>query len=301
MDLSPFRERIEEQIGPIGAIEPIEKGFSFEQKFKIQADSVDYLARLSPLTSYAEKANEFALMQQLYANGVQCNRPISLFTDEASGAVCAVYSYVPGVDAEEQIANLPELTQYQIGVDAGRDLKRINNLRGETNTWKARKWQKHKRYVERYFQQAYRFQHDEQVLRFIETHYDPTEADRDHLQHDDFHLGNIILHGESYGGVIDFNRYDWGDPLHEFVKLEWFTWPVSAAFARGQIEGYFDNRPLDDAICTQISVYIAMSIFSTIVWTLETHPHTWPEVEPLMQSILTRYDYFARVRPQWAG
>ncbi|MCE7983264.1 MAG: aminoglycoside phosphotransferase family protein [Caldilinea sp. CFX5] len=299
--IDPFRREIEAAIGPIQTITPIAKGFSFEKKFKLTSDRGDFLARLSPIDAYATKAQEFALMQQLYAVGVHCNQPILILQDEASATVCTLYRYLAGVDAEENIGALSVATQYAIGVAAGQDLHRINSLSRATNTWKARKWQKHERYVKRYFQQAYRLKNDEQLLRFIETHYDPTEATQDHLQHDDFHLGNIVLNGEQYGGILDFERYDWGDPLHEFVKLEWFTWPVSAAFARGQVAGYFGKRPLSDAECLQIAVYLAMSLLSTLVWTREFHPHVWPETEKQILSIMARYDNFARIRPPWTA
>jgi aminoglycoside phosphotransferase (APT) family kinase protein len=298
--IDPFRSEIEATIGSIQAITPIAKGFSFEKKCKLTSERGDFLLRLSPIDAYAAKAQEFALVQQLYANGVHCNQPILIQQAEASATVCTLYRYLAGVDAEENISVLPVATQYQIGVAAGHDLRRINDLSRATNTWKARKWQKHERYVKRYFQQPYRFNQDERILRFIETHYDPTEAAQDHLQHDDFHLGNIVLNGEQYGGILDFERYDWGDPLHDFVKLEWFSWPVSEAFARGQVAGYFGKRQLDDATCLPITVYIAMSLLSTIVWTLEFHPHIWPETERQVLALLARYNNFARIRPQWA-
>lgn len=297
--IDPFRPQIEAEVGPISAITPIAKGFSFEKKFRLTSERGDFLVRLSPMTAYAAKAQEFALMQQLYTNRVHCNQPILILPEEASATVCTLYRYLVGVDAEENIGALSVATQYQIGVAAGQDLHRINGLSRATNDWKARKWQKHERYVKRYFQQTYRFNHDEQILRFIETNYDPTEAAQDHLQHDDFHLGNIVLNGEQYGGILDFERYDWGDPLHEFVKLEWFTWPVSEAFARGQVAGYFGKRPLDEAQCLQITVYLAMSLLSTLVWTLEFHPHAWPETERQILAILVRYDGFTSIRPPW--
>jgi hypothetical protein len=75
---------------------------------------------------------------------------------------------------------------------------------------------------------------------------------------------------------------------------------VSEAFARGQVEGYFGKRQLDDATCLPITVYIAMSLLSTIVWTLEFHPHIWPETERQVLALLARYNNFARIRPQWA-
>ena len=299
--IDPFRLAIEAEIGPLHTVTPITKGFSFEKKFKLTSVRGDFLARLAPIEAYAAKAKEFALVQQLYTNGVHCNQPIAIIQEAAAATVCTIYSYLTGVDAEEHISALPVATQYQIGVDAGQDLRRLNALSRTTHTWKARKWQKHERYVKRYYQQAFRLKNDEQILGFIETHYDPTEAAHDCLQHDDFHLGNIVLNGQQYGGILDFERHDWGDPLHEFVKLDWFTWPVSEAFALGQVEGYFGTRQLTDAQCLPITVYLAMSLLSTIVWTLELHPHTWPETEKQILSLLARYAYFDRIRPPWTA
>lgn len=264
-------------------------------------DENDYLLRLSAIKSIDSKITEFELIKKLYAKGVRCNKPIDIFSNEEQESVCAVYSYLPGSDAERNIASMPEEIQYQIGVDAGKDLKQINSLSRDTKNWKERKWIKHERYVSRYLKQSYKFKNDEKVLRFIKTQYDATEADRDCLQHDDFHTGNIIINEGGYSGIIDFNRYDWGDHLQEFVKLEWFTWPVSKAFARGQIDEYFGKRCLKDTECLQISVYIAMSVISSIVWTLEFHPHTLKHMETRMQTILDHYDYFERVLPEWAG
>jgi aminoglycoside phosphotransferase (APT) family kinase protein len=296
-----FRKEIEKHIAPIQSITPIEKGFSIEKKFKITTDKGDYLLRVSSMKTLDSKTQEFELMRKLHKIGVRCNNPIMMFRSDSQESVYAVYSFLPGIDAEDNIATMPEELQYKSGIEAGSDLKRINSLSCETTDWKNRKWKKHEYYVSRYFEQNYRFENDKKVLKFIEMHYDTSEAAKDQLQHDDFHLGNIILNNQGYVGVLDFNRYDWGDPLHEFVKLEWFTWPVSEVFAHGQIEGYFGKRQIDDKDCLQISVYIAMSILSTIVWTLKFHPHTWIEIETKMRMILDHFDYFESVRPKWAA
>lgn len=242
LEIEHFRKRIEKRIGRIQHITSIEKGFSIEKKFKMTTDEGDYLLRLSPIKTFTSKAHEFELMRKLHEIGVRCNNPIIMFKNDEQKTVCAVYSYLSGIDAEDNIAKMSEEIQYKSGIEAGMDLKRINSLYCETNNWKERKWKKHEYYVSRYFKQDYRFKNDEKILKFIEMHYDTSEAVIDQLQHDDFHLGNIIIDKHGYVGVLDFNRYDWGDPLHEFVKLEWFTWPVSEIFARGQMEGYFGKK-----------------------------------------------------------
>ena len=39
------------------------------------------------------------------------------------------------------------------------------------------------------------------------------------LQHDDFHVGNLIVQNARLSGIIDFNRYDWGIPYMTFLNL----------------------------------------------------------------------------------
>lgn len=287
-------------IGVVQEVLPLENGFSPDQKYKVTAETGVYLVRVSSSASFSSKQEAFLLMRSLHTQGVRCNQPVALFQDDARRGVYGIYHFLPGTDAAASITHYATETQYEMGKAAGEDLRRINHLRGTTRNWKARKWQKHQSYVQKYFEQDYRFRHDDRVLRFIERNYDDTEEEADFLQHDDFHLANLIVHEGQYAGVIDFDRYDWGDPLHEFVKLEWFTWPVSEAFARGQGAGYFGAKGIDDAACLQFCVYLAMSIFSSIVWTLNHHPDTWPFMENRMCSILERYDYFDCVRPAWA-
>ncbi len=299
-DIDCLRKKIEKRIGQIQQISQIEKGFSSDKKFKITTGDGNFLLRLSQMQTFSNKAKEFELMRKAHEIGVRCNNPIIMLKNDEQNSVCALYSYLPGMDAEDNIAKMPEEIQYESGIEAGEDLRRINSLKCETNNWKERKWKKHEYYLNRYYKHDYRFENDKKVLKFIELHYDASEAVKDQLQHDDFHLGNIIMNDHGYVGVIDFNRFDWGDPLHEFVKLEWFSWPVSELFARGQIAGYFGHRHISNSECLQVSVYIAMSILSTIVWTLEFHPHAWIKIEAKIRMILDHFDYFENVRPKWA-
>ena len=290
---------IEERLDTNIEIAQIKKGFSTEQKFKVTTSDSAYLVRVSRVPSRDKKRQEFDLMTKLHGLGVRCNEPIQMFIDDAD-QVIGIYSYLRGEDAKDSICSVSHDTQYEIGKEAGQDLKRINSVIGSTNDWKQRRWRKHEHHVGEYKKQAYRFDEDERVLRFVETHFDPDEAVLDRLQHDDFHLGNLIVDNDRYAGVLDFNRHDWGDPLHEFVKLEWFSWPISPAFTRGQVAGYFGAVSIGDKDCEQISVYVAMSIFSTIVWTLKFWPETWIETEGRIRAILHHYKFFDNNRPEWS-
>lgn len=299
MRIQRIGRQLESRLGTVREIKKIEKGFSDEEKYMVTTLPGVFLLRVSPEKTCSRKIEEFKIMKKLFEEGVRCNRPIDLFADEDDNKIYSLFSYLPGCDAEDNINGLPEPAQFEIGFQAGLDLKKINSLEAAAGTWKKRKSAKHEYYLKQYRECGYRFENDARVIDFIETNLDRIESGPDRLQHDDFHLGNIVINGDKYSGILDFNRFDWGDPLHEFVKLEWFTWPVSREFARGQIAGYFGKEGAGRKTCLILSVYIAMSIFSTIVWTLKFHPHTMPFIENRVRSILTSYDYFNRIQPEW--
>ena len=91
------------------------------------------------------------------------------------------------------------------------------------------------------------------------------------FQHDDFHLENIILKDKKYAGVIDFINFDWGDPFHDFVKVSLFSRETSIPFSVGQINGYF-NHNIPEDFWRLYSIYAAMAIFSSVVWSIKKSP-----------------------------
>lgn len=85
--------------------------------------------------------------------------------------------------------------------------------------WYDRKLEKHQRYVEEYKSTGIRFKNDEKVLLFIDNNMNLMRDRPNMLQHDDFHVGNLIVQNARLSGIIDFNRYDWGIPYMTFLNL----------------------------------------------------------------------------------
>ena len=83
---------------------------------------------------------------------------------------------------------------------------------------------------------------DDKIIKFIEENEIYLKNRPNRFQHDDFHLENIIVRDGKYVGVVDFNGYDWGDPLHDFVKIALFARDISIPYSIGQIEGYFNRK-----------------------------------------------------------
>ena len=195
---------------------------------------------------------------------------------------------------------LNEREQYEIGVEAGKDLARIHLQPAplEVKNWNERSIQKHNRYLKEYKKSGIKINKEDKIIRFIEGNYYYLINRPNQLQHDDFHLENIILKDKSYVGVIDFDNYDWGDPFHDFVKIAFFSRVDSLSFSVGQIDGYFDNHIPED-FWRLYSTYSAMAIFSSVVWSIKKSPEQLDKFLERIDLVLEDHKGFEVCKPGW--
>lgn len=282
------------------SIEPIHKGYSGDQKFLVRTkDGNHLLLKIFDLNEYGRKHEEFGLMRQMEMLGVNCSKPVEI--GKLSTAGYMLFSYIDGMDATDELPSCSESEQYAIGLEAGEELRKINQLPAPSDVppWFERKAAKHKRYIEQYLSCGVRVKNDDRIMSFIEHNLSCMENRPNRFQHDDFHVGNLIVKDKRLSGVIDFNRYDWGDPVHEFLKLGFFSREISVPFSIGQIHGYFKGGRPPEAFWRLYSVYTAMSVFSSVVWTLKVVPDTLRDMMEKIDMVLEDHHYFDRIQPGW--
>lgn len=239
-------------------IETINKGYSTDKKVIVKCDNEKFIVRTFE-GNQERREVEVALLKKLEELDANSLRVILLEEGKM------VTSYIEGEDAEEVIAELPLNEQYQIGLEASKDLRKIHMIKAPTNDWYERQVAKYRRYIERYKECSLKVQGDTQIMCFIEERLHLMKDRPNVLQHDDFHLPNIIVKDGKYAGVIDFGRFDWGDPVWDFIKLGMFSAEKSVPFAKGLIEGYHGVEPSEE-FWELYALYLAMSVFSAIVW-----------------------------------
>lgn len=271
-------------------IKKITKGFSGEEKWLVYYQQKRCLYRQFDTQQYTKKQQEFLLLQQLFSSGTHTYEPLELGSDYM------ITTFLEGIDAEELIVALTAKEQYQVGIDASADLRRIHQIKAEENTWASYQKAKYERYRKTYHERGYNYDFMPKVEQYIDAHLHLLNERPTHLQHDDFHLPNLIIHEHHYAGVIDFGRFDWGDPIWDFVKLGLFSAERSALFSIGLIEGYYAHQ-LPDDFWTLYTMYAGMLAFSSIIWAdnigqLQT---TLPHVERMIQD----HNGFQNVIPSW--
>ncbi|MFC9542169.1 phosphotransferase [Lysinibacillus sp. NPDC056959] len=115
-----------------------------------------------------------------------------------------VLSYIEGYPADEFIWNLSDMAQFNIGLAAGKELRKIHQLHAhapQTIQWEEAQKRKFSFYLNEYRKDSYQLPKEHKILNFIENNFYLLKERPRTLLHDDFHLGHIIVQNNTYNGV----------------------------------------------------------------------------------------------------
>ena len=280
-------------------VQKINKGWSKDKKYILSTDNEKYLLTIFKLEQYENKLKQFDMLKRMKALGVKVSNPIEINCDKDYGYM--IVSYIEGEDGEESLQMINEKVQYKIGIEAGKELKLMHQIKApkEVKSWYERKKSKHLKYISAYNESKIRLKNEEKIIDFIERNMELMINRPNLFQHDDFHVGNIILHDEKVAGVIEFDVMDWGDPIHEFVKIGTISKEISIPFSIGQIHGYLGTKEPDELFWRLYSLYHCMTAISTVVWLQKFHPNRVKEGMLGVDKMLQDHDYFQRIKPKW--
>ena len=278
--------------------EVIRKGWSEDRKYCVtDADGQRYLLRVSDPSLAERKKAEQQAMERLSGLGIPMCDPVAFGTDNEG--VWSLQRWIDGADAEERIPQLPEDEQYHYGLDAGRILTVIHSLPAPEGRedWGLRFNRKIDRKQKQYLSCPLRYEHDQGFLSCIEENRHLLQGRPQCFQHGDYHIGNMMIDGDGVLTVIDFNRWDYGDPFEEFSRIVWCA-QCSPLFASGMVDGYFDGQvPME--FWRLLALYMSVNALSSLPWAI---PFGEKEIQVMLRNALQMnewYDGMTRVVPRW--
>ena len=228
VDTTPLLKAVER-------VEFLDKGYSHDRKYVLwESGSPTYLLRLSDVKLKERRRTEFDLIAQHRRRGSLCPESLVFGTTDDGKACYSVMSYIPGESAEEALPRLPERLQFEVGLAAGRELRKLHELRhpDEDFDWAAHRKAKYARYLKQARELGLDFQGRQVVEAFIEANERLLDTAPVRFQHDDCHPANLIVQDGELAGVVDFNRCDWGDPIENFYKVPWPRRPPQPSFRK---------------------------------------------------------------------
>ncbi len=278
-------------------IEPIIKGWSCDKKYCITTrDGTKYLLRVTPHDKSATRKALFDILRQVEMLGIPMCKPVEYGVCE--DGVYALHTWIDGEDAEEVIPLLSETEQYVMGLKAGDILKKIHSIPApkEQEDWVVRFNRKTSIKLQKYRECGLRFDGGDKVIEYIENNRHLLENRPQCFQHGDYHIGNMMTQkGELV--IIDFDRFDFGDPWEEFNRIVWCA-QNSPHFATGMVKGYFDGEP-PMLFWQLLAFYIGSNTLSSIYWAIPFGQSDIDEIMKQSRNILAWYDNMQNVVPTW--
>ncbi len=281
-------------------IDPITKGWSSDQKYYIETVTNErWLLRIADISQYDHKKHEFEMMKRLAESGVPMSRPVDFGVCNNGQSVYSLSTWCDGEDAQAVLPKLTDTRQYHLGVTAGQTLRQIHSIPApvDQEPWESSFNRKVDRKIKQYHDCGVKMVGDEQIIAYIEANRHYLSERPQCFQHGDYHVGNMIISPEGELWIIDFNRWDYGDPWEEFNRIVWSA-KVSPHFATGQIHGYFHGNPPDEFF-TLLALYIGTNALSSIPWAI---PFGEVEVAVMQQQardVLTWFDGMRNPVPAW--
>ena len=283
------------------SVEKITKGWSSDEKYKIVTDDGQtLLLRISDISAYDYKKKEYEIVEKYSKLGFAMSQPLDFGVCNEGKNCYMLLSFVEGKDLEEALPELSEKEQYLLGREAGKILKKIHSIPVDecdipTQTKRERKLYQLSRYED---SANLRVADDEVAIEFVKNNIDLIWKENPVYQHGDFHPGNLIYMPDGQIGVIDFNRWEVGDPYEEFYKLESFGIEVSVPYSIGQIDAYFDDEIPND-FWGALAVYCAQAALFSIKWAEQFGQKDVDGMLERCKRAFENYDNFNSILPKW--
>ena len=278
-------------------ITPITHGWSSDKKYCVTSnDGTRYFLRISPKERYEARKALFDMLKSVEELDIpMCSTVEFGVCDEG---VYSLQSWIDGVDLEKVLPTLSVEEQYALGVKSGAILKKIHTIPAPNaqEDWAIRFNKKTDFKIKAYHECDLKCDGDEHFLEYIESNRHLLENRPQNFQHGDYHIGNMMLDKDILS-IIDFDRYDFGDPWEEFNRIVWCA-GASPHFATGRLDGYFDGEPPLEFF-KLLAFYIAGNMLYSIPWAI---PFGQSEIDTMMrqtQSILRWFDNMQNPIPTW--
>lgn len=281
-------------------IEKVSKGWSSDEKYYINTtDNRELLLRISDITQYEEKKKEYEIIKKYAQLGFVMSEPIDFGVCNEGKSCFMLLSWIKGKDLEEVLDSFTEEEQYRLGREAGIILKKIHSLPlTESDIPKESKKAKKLRQLAVYEACSVRVSNDVLAIDYVKKNIDNIWKQNPVYLHGDYHPGNLIYTPDGKIGVIDFNRWEVGDPYEEFYKLESFGIEKSIPYCIGQIDAYFEDDIPEDFWIAQ-ALYVAHASLYSIKWAEKFGQKDIDGMVLRCRRSFENYDNFNGYIPKW--
>lgn len=281
----------------ISFVEPLTKGWSKDKKYILFSQDKKYLLRLSNISLYNKKKEQFELLKKIEKLDINCSRPVEFGKlDEEN--IYMILTYLEGESCEDVLPRLTNEEAYKLGIEAGQVLQKLHNIPVDTSnmSWKEKYKEKIPRKIKALKECKYKLPLEDFLIDYFISKSYLMEDRPLKFSHGDFHAGNMIVHKGKIG-IIDFDKNTISDPYDE---LKPFCWNVfkSEYFETGLINGYFNNKIPEDFFKI-LKYYSVESLISQLPWSVQFGEEDIKTAYKVYDAMLEWWGNFNLDVPTW--
>lgn len=275
----------------------IDKGWSNDEKYLVQYQFQTCFLRISPLRQQSRVEKMIEFMNKVDHLAIPICKPVDHKVIEDH--VHALYTYIKGKDLIDVLHTFSKEEQYQLGITSGEYLRKIHaiDMHEYSDLWAEKFNKKIDAKIKRYKDSNLEVPEIKFFIDYVNEHRDLLLNRPQSIQHGDYHVGNFMIDDSQQLVVIDFEKFDFGDPWEEFNRIVWSA-QKSHEFASGMIDGYF-NHHVPEQFWKLLLLYIANNTISSLPWGLALNEEQYQVMLNQMHEILDWYDNLNRIVPTW--
>lgn len=277
---------------------PINKGWSGDRKYcALDEAGNKYLLRIADISQHERKLQEFEYMTKVDHLSLPICKPLEVGVCE--DGVYSIQSWIEGKDMYDCMDGLSDTEVYNYGYMSGQILKKMHSIPAPNNRedWARYFNRKADRKIQMYNECTVKHEKAGVFIDYINEHRYLLENRPQTFHHGDFHIGNMMISDTGSLYIIDFNRFDFGDPWEEFNRIVWMA-EASHHLARGVVDGYFENE-VPDEFWKLMALYISSNTLGSLAWAERYGDEEIVTMRNQTNSILEWYDDMQLYVPKW--
>ena len=283
-------------------IEPIDIGLSKDKKYRAATiDQQRFFLRISDISKYEHKKNEYERMQYMNKHKIPMPRPVDFGVCDSGGSVYQLLTWCDGEVLETILPDLSESEQYAVGIKSGEILRNIHSVPVKTSDiavtdWNARYSSFIDESIADFHKCGVKVDGANIILNYFDDNRSVLETRPQCYMHGDYHTSNMMISPDLELTVIDWELQlfdSYGDPWKEIAMQK-----TSKHFSTGKIHGYFCGEPPAD-YWHVLMFYRSIETISSIPWAFYKHPEFLDSLVKRTAEVLEWHDNMNNPIPTW--
>jgi aminoglycoside phosphotransferase (APT) family kinase protein len=209
--------------------------------------------------------------------------------------------WIYGRQGAKGLKDLHPFKQYELGMETGLNLKLIHHCaipKKLPPVWEKLQLKRYLHALDAYQFCRSKIAYEQKIISMIEDNLHLLANRPQKLLHGGFHTENMILSYEDSLSLIDFDRWQYGDPMFDLANVLTRIRRVSQPYATGILDCYFAFN-IKDQDLRLMNLYAAIDLIEQVVAARSEPADTTRQVLEHIQLFMRELHGCRNISPNW--